>query len=319
MCVSSSPAAFSKTIIYAGESTWHGDPVHVLAYQNTAKSLISGAPNALRRQLIQQQTRTAFDWNTISGAVSPQLSGIGNAMILPIPATGEMSAFNVLRTKDSPRILEDIRQALPRTQARGVLLNSGGSGTFKGGVQVFDTGIYTVVLIPPGAAVEHVTATLENNVSPAKRPSISSEMISTYLDKWYLGWWIAICCFNNTQAIKADPLVWVYEPMFPNVLFVPGLDGHDGGLPSFDHGVVTDHTIAVGSKGLKIPSQPSYPFGPFPVQYQDELSNNLKEVLPLEVLGRDYDETMKNGDWVFLVSDVRAGVFSPERLRPPGA
>src|SRR5690242_15190074 len=116
MCVCLAKARLSKTILYAAEVRPDGgDIVHVLGYQNSVQNLATnGAPH-------------------------------GNAMILPFPALpGTMTQKNVVPTDDCPRILEDLAATVrwqdggqPRGLMKGIAANA---------VEVFDTGIYTVVL-----------------------------------------------------------------------------------------------------------------------------------------------------------------------------
>jgi hypothetical protein len=83
MCISTGPAHFSETLLYAGEGSYEGKYVHVIAYQNKA---VSPGPNA---------------------------------MILPIPAAAELDERNVVDTRKFRKFLEQIRLAVdppPRSQ-----------------------------------------------------------------------------------------------------------------------------------------------------------------------------------------------------------
>lgn len=74
MCISMRPSTMANTTLYAGDAEWKQRYVHVLAYQNTAKS---------------------------SGP---------NAMVLPLPAT-HLGPDNVVDTRSFPLFLADISLA----------------------------------------------------------------------------------------------------------------------------------------------------------------------------------------------------------------
>lgn len=314
MCVSTSEAVFSKTTIYAGEATREDKLVHVLAYQNTAASLRSLSTTDPVRS-------GRFDWKVVQARQIPKTLAAGNAMLLPIPASAQVTRANVIDTSRAPQFLDDIAEAIPsysnaRGAAKGVTIGAANSK----GVDVFKTGIYTVVLVNPGASEADVIDALEHQVPADMRPTISNELLRTYLHEWYAGWHLAICCFNNTRAAEATPLVWVYEPLHPDVLFVPGLDSHTGQLPLVNESVYADHTIAVGSRVHKY-HPPMGANGPYSVTFRNStlMGSDLANVAPRYVLGRRYNnEKLPNGDWVFLTSEVRNGIYAPERLPPPG-
>ena len=111
MCVSIHASEMRATKIYAGEAIRDGKYVHVLSYQNEAVSLSSGP----------------------------------NAMILPIPAVGELGPENAIDTRQFPKFIGDIAETtkLPTLGydddvMKGMSLRSEG--------QVFDVGNYTVAL-----------------------------------------------------------------------------------------------------------------------------------------------------------------------------
>lgn len=297
MCVSLAPAKFSKTTLYIGEALKGNKLVHVLGYQNTAQNL-SDVPQVLssaRRQ------RTDAFWESMMD----ELPGTtGNAMILPFPAAEEMTEENVIDTSGCKRILKDMASAI-RPSTRGGALLSASYGAKS--VRVFDTGIYTVVLATAPTLIPGVL----NQVPEAKRPPLNEEVFEAY-EKWYPGWQVALCCFNNSEAVEADPLMWWYEPKFPKGLFAPGLDSHTGGVPVLDSDVDVDHTIVLGS----------YRMGEkgYEVRYSDKsVPDATMALLPDRVIGESFGGSYRNGDFGFYVSDVHEGKFRMQRATPPGA
>jgi hypothetical protein len=275
MCVCLGPARLSNTTLYVGEATRDGKLVHVLGYQNTAQNLAVAATSVP------------------SGMLA------GNAMILPFPASEPMGKDNVLDTSGCKNILKDIAEAVkPRSKGFG---RSMSFGMDSRSVEVFDTGIYTVVLARDPRDIPAALA----RVPAEKRPDLKPEIFAAYAE-WYPGWQVALCCFNNAEAVEADPLLWWYVPAFPNVLFAPTLDSHTGGVPDLAAEVELDHTIAVGStegKGSRI-------------SYSDEVPNDVRNLLPSFGVGLELSGYEVNGDFVFFKSDAEGGMFRPRRSTP---
>jgi hypothetical protein len=127
MCCTFAPARLSKTLLYAGEATWGGRYVHVLAYQNTAST---------------------------SGP---------NAMILPLPAA-RIGPENAVDTRPFRTFLEDLREATraPPRPSFGLPEES-----LKVEAQVFDVGSYTVVLSSSAEAAFDALAGVPEGKRPA--------------------------------------------------------------------------------------------------------------------------------------------------------
>lgn len=266
-CCSLAPADFHGTRGLASEVRVKGKLVHVLGYQNTAQNKASGA----------------------------------NAMFLPIPAkAGTMSAKNMLDVSNCPRVLEDIEEAA----ARSIVLRTL-SAHPPGSVEVFDRGLYTVVLAQDA---RDIPAALER-VRPERRPQLAPAIFAAY-EKWYPGWTFALCCFNAREATRGEPMLWWYEPLDPDRLFFPALDAHSGEPPDLQAEVEVDHAMAVATESMRVSAD---------VRYRDKVSPEVAAYLPGRVLGMHLQHHTRNGDFVFLKSDVRAGNFRPERVLPPGA
>lgn len=283
MCICMEPAKLSKTVLYAGEAKRDGKTVHVLGYQNTAQHLGEGTG--------------------------------GNAMILPIPSAAPMGPANVLDTSSCPSILKDIAEAIPRPRSRSLGFSKGlDMDDMSFSVQVFDTGIYTVVLASPGAGVAEIRRALDGQVSDERRPPVKDAMIASFLAN-YPKSHLALCCFGNADEIEADPLLWWYEPIDSEVLFAPGLDAHDGNPPDLRAEVEVDHQVAFGSYRLEAGA---------PVAYSDTgIPTAVKALLPAKINGKIYRGEAPNGDFACRIEDLlkpsQPGGLKVDRVPPPGA
>ena len=295
MCVSLGPATFSNTILYVGSALRNGKLVHVLGYQNTAQNLatkVEPPPSSLDPKL----------WSQVVKEKGASQVPAGNAMILPFPASAVMTKENVIDTSGCPGILKDIAESV-KPKSRGSFSKGldFDDVCFSAGVEVFDTGIYTVVLARDPRAIP---AALEQ-VPIEKRPDLKPEIFAAYAE-WYPGWQIALCCFSNAEAVEADPLLWWYEPAFPDVYFAPALDSHTGGVPDLDAKVELDHTLAVGSpegKGA-------------PIEYAGRLPEEVRAFLPTHGLGQEFSGYAGNGDFLIDRKDAQSGKFAPDRVKP---
>lgn len=216
MCITTSRAKLSDTLVYVGEGIYKNDEVHVLAYQNKATSL-------------------PRDWNSVAEP---------NAMVLPFPTQQEMGPANVIDTRQFKNFLKDISNA-SKHQARTLGFDS--RGMTKGisrGVQLFDVGSYTVVL---AEEVKQIPDALKL-VRRDRRPNISEEFLAGY-GAMYPNAPIAVCCWEG--QIEAEPLLWWYKPTNKHQFFIPTMDAHDGSAPDVTAMVDSDHIISVGSTDNK--------------------------------------------------------------------
>ncbi|MFN8609426.1 MAG: hypothetical protein U0931_17950 [Vulcanimicrobiota bacterium] len=267
-CCSLAPADFHGTRGLAAEVKVHGKLVHLLGYQNTAQNKAAG----------------------------------GNAMFLPIPAKkGSMGPSNMLDVSACPHAMEDIQEAA----ARSIVTRGGLNLRDSNQVQVFDHGLYTVVLAQDANDIPQALS----RVKAERRPQMAPEIFKAYAT-WYPGWTFALCCFNSRESAQGDPMFWWYEPLNPQQLFFPALDAHTGAPPDLESEVAVDHALAVSAISMKTSAE---------VHYRDKLTPQLAAYLPRRVLGHRVFGHEPNGDFVFRLSDVRAGNFRPERARPPGA
>jgi hypothetical protein len=119
-------------------------------------------------------------------------------------------------------------------------------GAPKSRVQHFESGIYEILMSDDLAGIGDKLV----DVKPEKRPSLPSWLLPAY-GEWYQNWTAALCCFNNTEAAEADPMLWLYQPMYPDTLFLPALDAHDGEKPDLDARVRLDHSVMLSAYGMQ--------------------------------------------------------------------
>lgn len=179
---------------------------------------------------------------------------------------------------------------------------------------VFNTGIYTVVLTDDPTKIPAVL----HKVPEQKRPRLNREIFEAY-GKWYKGWTFALCCFNNKEAKTSSPMLWWYEPLYPNLMFFPALDAHDGRPPVVNSNVEVDHFLVLASdkaEGWQNPGDML--FNPWH-DFSYPKVESVAAYIPGRIMGKFYSESMRQGDFVFKTSDVRHGRCEPQRSLPPGA
>ena len=316
MCCSVTPGVdvkFSDTILYAAEArNPEGGYVHVLGYQNVAQNDVLGFDGwSLGRIGKLVKTLNPFRKSPTGG----------NAMILPFPALpGTMTRDNVLDAEKCPALLDDMRKAVRHPVAAASSVQSASFSLDPvPKIQIFDAaGIYTVVLARDARAIPDALA----QVPSEKRPALNKGLFDDYA-QWYPDWTIALCCFNNAEAKRALPMLWWYEPMSDEELFLPTLDAHDGNSPDLDANVTVDHTIVVSTyrPGDDHGSGENavYPKRFYPVEFKDAVPPQLEHFVMDHVIGRDYYDQMRNGDMYCVLKAVRNGTFDPFRRLPPGA
>jgi len=348
MCVSLHPARFSDTVVGIFEGK---NGRRYLAYQNVAANLAKLSAGTVKpvapASTAADTTSTAAasdskrpvrrgsrgvrklpvsgkaSWN-FESAVTPAPSAgtattapasattSGNAMILPIP--DDVSNIEVIDTTTCPAFLKDIRSALtPRS--RGGLLGSDSvrRGSKSVEVRIINFDVYTIVIAKNAAAMRKALAS--DAVAADRRPALNADMIKAYT-KWYPGWAIAVCCFNNADAKEAKPLLFSYEPSKqanPDDFFVPTLDAHDGKVPNLSARVDVDHTVFVATNDMSSSRATS-------VYYRDSaIALGVAELLPKAVMGKVLRGEYNNGDIIFRRSDLALGKFNGLRALPPGA
>ncbi|HEY4511956.1 MAG TPA: hypothetical protein VJH55_03900 [Candidatus Paceibacterota bacterium] len=246
MCVSARPAEFKGTTLYASFEQ----------HPKLGQIAVNGYQNTARN-----------------------LDRGPNAMLLHFPSRELVGKSNLVNTESAPRILEDMREALtPRS--RGIMLSSPKRSS-GGMAEVFDHDIYTIV----STHAPHLIPYALKMVPGHKRPTISSELLGFY-EELFPDWAFLLCCFDNREAQKANPLLWWYRTDEER-LFLPAIDSHTGYAPKKES-VDVDHWVIFGTdlpQGVR-------------VGYRDRISPELEAFLPERVIGRRFNAMLSNGDFV---------------------
>ena len=157
------------------------------------------------------------------------LSGKPNAMVLPIPGTAKPEFF--YDTTKYKNFLNEIANAT-KPRSRGLMK---GVSSKSLSYDKFEVGMYTV-----GLSDSFDGAAFINSLPEEKRPEFSEEMGEFFRVK-YKGWSFAVCVFDTTKTIDAQPIAFEYKP-FDDVLYFPTMDSHDGHAPKPER-VDTDHVF----------------------------------------------------------------------------
>jgi hypothetical protein len=208
-----------------------------------------------------------------------------NAMVLPFPTETKMGAENVVDTRQFKNFLKDIGEASRHITKgfgtrRGMTL--GAAAMSDSLAEVFDVGSYTVILADNVFQIPEALS----RVSAEKRPSVSTDFLIGY-GELYPEQPIAVCCWNG--SIEAEPLMWWYEPINDKQLFIPTMDAHDGDAPKVGARVYTDHLISVGSTEGNMGNKVHY-------SQARNMTDEVKELLPLWVHGKKLEQSLPNGD-----------------------
>lgn len=274
MCVSSLPASLSDTIVYIGR-TDHPEHGYV--------------------EVLGYQNTAA---NEADGP---------NAMLLHLPAGARMTAENFIHVREKDDPLADMAEAYDAFHDDGIDWMDGAAAA--GGPLVFDHDVYTVVLAEDPADVP----TALDRVPAHRRPAISTELLDFYA-RTFPGYTIALCCFDNADAQRARPLFLWYEPAEPDILRLPALDCHTGGVPEPGIRVDREHLLLFGGDD-------SPPETTAPVHYRPGTRHDLRRFLPGRVQGVrvQYEheagpELFRNGDFLLSLADLKAGRFDGVRV-----
>jgi hypothetical protein len=235
-----------------------------------------------------------------------------NAMILPFPAAEYMTQINCIDMTRAPNVLKEYSDLLrPRMRTRD--LTKGLRSAAVASVEVFDSGSYTIAL---ARNATDIPSALEQ-IPASKRPDLHPEIFDAY-ELWYPGWPVALCCWEGD--IEAEPLLWWYKPKkeFQDFHFLPGLDGHEGGVPDpARKSVPVDHSIIIGGPAHDLQSAEGVL-----KDVPDKIRTWLPEYVYGDNLGDPTTKQMRNGDWVlpkggWTRGNMRQRVQEKRKL-PPG-
>jgi hypothetical protein len=215
-----------------------------------------------------------------------------NAMILPFPTNVAMGKNNIIDTSAFPGFLQDITDATK--QVMRTLGMKSMPMCASADALVFDSGSYTVIL---AENINQVPRALLQ-VPEDKRPTLTYRFLMGF-NKLYPNQPLALCCWSG--AVKAEPLLWWYEPKDKGTLFIPTMDAHDGEPPNPEANVETDHIVSVGSNLLGDKYSRTYN----KVHYKNFIPSPVNQLLPDYVYGAELPSVMKNGDMFVKVSELK--------------
>lgn len=228
-----------------------------------------------------------------------------NCMLLHVPMKGRLTAANLIPTTHAPNFLQDMAKSLesldpPLRGSRGVrtLRNS------------------TASIVPYGAC-DMVLANSASDiydalefVDPEKRPKANETLLS-WFDHRRPGFGFLLPCFNNNVEEFKHPILVEYTPKNPDMLFVPGLESHNGRPPVLgDRGHPRDFKVVFGSllgEQVNDTGENDDHVYTYPVNYTDNLGA-LGQLLPKQVVGFRDENVGTNSDYWASVSDVRRGL-----------
>lgn len=258
MCITLGPAELKNTIVFSHRMQ---SGMHVLGYENKASS----GPKA--------------SWGGRTRGIQADSPPSVNAMIIPIPAKNDLGPESAIDLTSDKTVLKDYVKALtPRNEMKG-LSRGLELGLLNKGVSVFKTGSYEVVMASQPRLIPQVVKELHPEVK------VDENLMEAY-GSWYRGWHVAVCFWKG--EVEPEPIMFTYEPKFPNHLFAPTLDAHTGGLPKPFTSL--DHTIVFGSHEEA------------GVHVNRKTSEHLKPYLPDHVVGFAADFYVPNGDFWFPLS-----------------
>lgn len=265
MCISINPVTFTNTTVYSAEVKKDKEIYHVIGYQNSASYYDKKLPNA---------------------------------MLLPFPSKEKVTRANLVNASEFKNILKEYSKAVGRLkpQTRRSLYKSADPiiGAALNNFDVFESGSYIVVLVENASYLKEALKEVPEN----KRPDISDDFILS-LNKLYLDWPIALCCFSGAMS-NPEPLFWWYKPQDDSTLFAPAIDAHNGKPPNVDESVSRDHTLIFSS--YESDKREDY-----------HLRNYIEQNVPEEhrwlfnarICGSEVNTITKNGDFKYPLNMVK--------------
>lgn len=188
--------------------------------------------------------------------------------------------------------MNDMTRGLP--ELRPVEMSRGGGMYGAKGIEVIEYGDYTTVLAQgPGNMLSALDRVPVNH-----RPVYTSELeekIDFYMSYSPDHTFLLGCFDGNVQP--RHPIVVSYTPHNPDVLTIPGLDGHDGKLPQVGAPVFRNFAVAFGVAGVQLSRE---------VNYRDDVVD--RAWAPSSVSGFvDNRLDGPNGDYVMPIKALAAG------------
>jgi hypothetical protein len=258
MCVTAQPARINSTQTYVYATEMDGQPIHVCGYQNKAT-------------------------NTIN-------NGGGNCMFLNF-AGSDLQMVN--GPEHTHRMMDDMTRDLPDLEYR--LLSRGGSTRgFSYDISIQAYGDYTVILCQGPGEILSMLDQVPMIQRPPRSPALD-QMIDFYMKAFPEDSFV-LACFDGSVT-PSHPITVSYKPRNENVLTIPGLDGHDGEVPTIGAPVYRDFSVAFAVLGVSLDHRPNY---------TDKIGDNWW--LPSSLTGfKDNRFDGPNGDYVLPIDEIYSG------------
>lgn len=175
----------------------------------------------------------------------------GNCMFLNYAGTDLRLVRGPERTR---HLMEDmtasLKELVPIPRSRGMSF-----GYETRGFSVEEYGDYTVILAQEAGDILSVLDQVPEHRRPA-RSSRLQHMVDFYMS-WYERDSFVLACFDGTAEPK-HPITVSYRPRDAELLTIPGLDGHDGQVPTVGAPVRRDFHVAFSAEGLELPHKVYY-------------------------------------------------------------
>lgn len=220
-----------------------------------------------------------------------------NCMLLHFPG-------NELRLVDGPQhtqfMMEDITVHLPEIEPV-MRWRSAGIEAHSKDARVEAYGDYTVVIAEDAMHIFNVLSKVPADRRPNATPEFHA-MVAWY-QAAFPGYSYVLACFNGNVK-PVHPIVVEYVPHNDDVLFIPGVDGHDGLLPRLGEPMKRDFRVAFGHEAR---------IQPFVVDYRDNIGH--QRWAPQDVTG--FWDNRSNGpnlDYIVSLEDTDFGLTGKELL-----
>lgn len=259
----------------------------------TAPAVIEGTRAFTYATLDTRDPRTLH----VSGYQNKATSRGPNCMLLHFPGD------HLVTTKgpqDTKHLMEDMTNQLPKLYEEPTYRGGPRAAASFGSAYVETYGDYDVVLAEDAG---DIIEALEG-VDPMRRPNRTPELEA--MVAWYKATFtdyaFVLACFNG-NANPRHPIVVEYVPHNDDMLFIPGLEGHDGNLPTIGQPTARNFRCAFGAEDTTQQITPSYRDGNIGSEYW----------CPSNVTGF-YDNRPQgaNVDYLVPLESVREGLFGDD-------
>lgn len=258
----------------------------------TAPAVIGGTRAFTYATLDTRDPRTLH----VSGYQNTASSTGPNCMLLHFPGDHLVLTKGPETTR---HLMEDMTRGLPELYPTPRMRG----GVYRGAVgstYVETYGDYDVVVAEDASDIIEALEGVDPQRRPARTPELQA-MVAWY-GATFTGYAFVLACFNGNVNPR-HPIVVEYFPHNDDVLFIPGLEGHDGNPPIIGQSTMRGFRCAFGAEDTKQQITVKYRDGDIGSQYW----------APSNVTGF-YDNRLEgsNCDYVIPLESVREGMFGRE-------